>query len=363
MSRVNTHQHWVVFCRVVDNHGDLGVCWRLATQLAQRHKQVTLYVDDASALTWMAPDGGEGVKVLAWPDDNAVLAPHAPADVVIEAFGCDIPLSFQATMAAWPQAPVWINLEYFSAEAAALRNHGLPSPVMSGPAKGMTKWFYYPGLTEDSGGVMGGLSAMTSSGMTSSGMTNSGNTGSDGKHVSALKISLFCYEPASLGLWLEQLNELPQSVVLSVTAGRATQAVRQVLKTWSEPRKFVIEELPYLSHPGFDAMLAAHDLNLVRGEDSLIRAIWAGKAFLWQIYPQDDGVHHTKLEAFLKATHAPDVVVQAHLAWNADQATPLPQLTPSHMATWTAWAQALQQRLQAQTDLVSRLESFVSTHG
>jgi uncharacterized repeat protein (TIGR03837 family) len=250
-------------------------------------------------------------------------------------------------MAAWHKAPVWINLEYFSTEDTALRNHGLPSPVMSGPAKGMTKWFYYPGLTEDSGGVMGGLSAMTNSGMTNI----------------SLKISLFCYEPASLGLWLQQLNKLTQSVVLTVTAGRATQAVRQVLKAWSEPTKFVVEELPYLSHPAFDAMLAAQDLNLVRGEDSLIRAIWAGKAFLWQIYPQDDGVHHTKLAAFLNVTHAPDVVVQAHLAWNAEQPTPLPVLTPSNMAEWTAWAQALQQSLQAQTDLLTRLESFLALHG
>jgi uncharacterized repeat protein (TIGR03837 family) len=348
-SLLSTHSHWAIFCRVVDNHGDLGVCWRLATQLAQRHKQITLYVDDASALSWMAPEGCEGVKVLAWPDDNELLSQHAAADVVIEAFGCDLPQTFQAAMAAWPQAPVWINLEYFSAEDSALRNHGLPSPVMSGPAKGMTKWFYYPGLSERSGGVMGGLI--------------SGMTGSDSEHASALKISLFCYEPASLDLWLQQLNELPQSVVLSVTAGRAMQAVRQSLQGWSEPTKFVIEELPYLSHPGFDAMLGAQDLNLVRGEDSLIRAIWAGKAFLWQIYPQDDGVHHSKLAAFLKATHAPDVVVQAHLAWNAEQPTPLPLLSPSNMAEWTAWAKALQQSLQAQTDLVSRLESFVATQG
>ena len=362
MSRVNTHQHWVVFCRVVDNHGDLGVCWRLATQLAQHGHQVTLYVDDASALAWMAPDGCEGVKVLAWPDDPVSLGHAAAADVVIEAFGCDLTLSFQAAMAAWPQAPVWINLEYFSAEDSALRNHGLPSPVMSGPAKGLRKWFYYPGLTEDSGGVMGGLSAMTNAGMTNSGMTNSGMTTSGMTNIS-LNISLFCYEPASLGMWLQQLNELPHSAVLSVTAGRATQAVRHALQSWTHAPGFRIEELPYLSHPAFDAMLAAQDLNLVRGEDSLIRAIWAGKAFLWQIYPQDDGVHHAKLQAFLQATHAPEVVVQAHLAWNADQPTPLPLLTPSNMAEWTAWAQTLKQRLHAQTDLVSRLESFVATHG
>ena len=361
-SLFSTHSYWAIFCRVVDNHGDLGVCWRLATQLAQRQKQVTLYVDDASALQWMAPDGCEGVKVLAWPDDNAALAPYAKADVVIEAFGCDLPQTFQAAMAAWPKAPVWINLEYFSAEDTALRNHGLPSPVMSGPAKGMTKWFYYPGLTEDSGGVMGGLSAMTNSGMTNSVMTDS-----NGKHAQphppALKISLFCYEPANLGLWLQQLNDLPQDVVMSVTAGRATQAVRQALQGWSEPQRFSIQELPYLSHPAFDAMLAAQDLNLVRGEDSLIRAIWAGKAFLWHIYRQDDGAHHAKLAAFLKATHAPEVVVQAHLAWNAEQPTPLPLLTPPHMVEWTNWAVALRNRLGAQTDLLTRLESFAAAQG
>jgi len=346
-SLLSTHSHWAIFCRVVDNHGDLGVCWRLATQLAKRHKQVTLYVDEASALQWMAPEGCEGVKVLAWPDDNELISQYAAADVVIEAFGCDLPQIYQAAMAAWHKAPVWINLEYFSAEDTALRNHGLPSPVMSGPAKGMTKWFYYPSLTEDSGGVMGGLSALTTSGMTNI----------------SLKISLFCYEPASLGMWLQQLNVLPQDVVISVTAGRATQAVRQALQGWSEPQRFSIQELPYLSHPAFDAMLAAQDLNLVRGEDSLIRAIWAGKAFLWHIYRQDDGAHHAKLAAFLKATHAPEVVVQAHLAWNAEQPTPLPLLTPSHMAEWTHWAVALRNRLGTQTDLLTRLESFAAAQG
>ena len=346
--------HWAIFCKVVDNHGDLGVCWRLATQLAMRHKQVTLYVDEASALQWMAPEGCEGVKVQAWPDDNELPAQYAAADVVIEAFGCDLPHIYQAAMAAWHKAPVWINLEYFSAEDAALRNHGLPSPVMRGPTKGMRKWFYYPGLTEDSGGVM--------SGMTHPDMSPSVQSISV-KPASALKISLFCYEPASLGMWLQQLNDLPQGVSLSVTAGRATQAVRQVLLTYAEPAKFSFKELPYLSQAAFDAMLAAQDLNLVRGEDSLIRAIWAGKAFLWQIYRQDDGAHHAKLAAFLKASHAPDMVVQAHLAWNADHATPLPALSPEVLQVWTDWAGALRGRLAAQTDLLTRLESFAAAQG
>ena len=345
---------------MVDNHGDLGVCWRLATQLTQRGKRVTLYVDDARALSWMAPEGCAGVEVLAWPMESAPLADHAPADVVIEAFGCELPLGFQAAMAAWPKAPVWLNLEYFSAEAEALRNHGLPSPVMIGPAKGLTKWFFYPGLGPHSGGVLGpgpdGRSGHAKPHSPPS--TYPSHTPND-----PLNISLFCYEPASLGLWLEQLNQASPSVHLRVTAGRATAAVSQALQGWQSPPRFTLEELPYLTHPAFDQMLAEQDLNLVRGEDSLVRAIWAGKAFLWQIYPQDDGAHGPKLQAFLQASQAPPVVVQAHLAWNADQATVLPALTPNVMAEWTAWARSLRARLQAETDLLSRLEGFVAAHG
>jgi hypothetical protein len=109
--------------------------------------------------------------------------------------------------------------------------------------------------------------------------------------------------------------------------------------------------------------LASQDLNLVRGEDSLLRAIWAGKAFLWQIYRQDDGAHLKKLTAFLNASLAPDVVVQAHLAWNADHATCLPVLSPEVLKVWTDWAGALRDRLGAQTDLLTRLESFAAAQG
>ena len=40
-------------CKGLDNHGDLGVCWRLARDLATRGHNVRLWVDDAAALHWM----------------------------------------------------------------------------------------------------------------------------------------------------------------------------------------------------------------------------------------------------------------------------------------------------------------------
>ena len=35
-------------------------------------------------------------------------------------------------------------------------------------------------------------------------------------------------------------------------------------------------ELPWLTQPDYDRLLWSADLNFVRGEDSLVRAIWAG---------------------------------------------------------------------------------------
>ena len=138
---------WDLFCRVIDNHGDLGVCWRLAVDLASRGETVRLWVDDARALAWMAPEGAPRVELRPWP-----LQPveDEPADVVIEAFGCDLPEDFVARMAARHVPPEWINLEYLSAEDYVARSHGLPSPQRNG----LVKWFFYPGFDEGSGGLL-----------------------------------------------------------------------------------------------------------------------------------------------------------------------------------------------------------------
>jgi uncharacterized repeat protein (TIGR03837 family) len=130
---------WDIFCRVIDNHGDLGVCWRLCAYLTQRGHTVRLWVDDATALAWMAPQGGTGVTLHPWPDTATLhtLAQDGAfqvGDVVVEAFGCELPDAFQALMAQGTP-PVWVNLEYLSAEGYVARLHGLPSPVLRGPAR------------------------------------------------------------------------------------------------------------------------------------------------------------------------------------------------------------------------------------
>jgi uncharacterized repeat protein (TIGR03837 family) len=81
-------QTWDIFCRVVDNYGDIGVCWRLARQLAAEHScQVRLWVDDIEALRRIWPgisavsqQIAEQVDIRVWPTefDSTI----EPADVV-----------------------------------------------------------------------------------------------------------------------------------------------------------------------------------------------------------------------------------------------------------------------------------------
>ena len=351
-----TSRLWDVFCTVIDNHGDLGVCWRLARQLNQAGQRVRLWVDDASALAWMAPDRPQGpagaIDVLPWsaatrPDTLATLE---PADVWIEAFGCHLPEPFVAHGASTrARPPVWINLEYLSAETQARRNHGLHSPVMSGPAKGWVKRFYYPGFTPDTGGLLRetGLIEHQQGFDRQAWRARHAPALAQGAHL----VSLFCYEPSHLKPWLQDLARTGDHLL--VTPGRALAAVRSALPEL--PGALSWSALPYCDQDGFDQMLWACDLNLVRGEDSLVRAIWAGQPLVWHLYPQHDGAHRAKLEAFLDWLGAPASLRRFHRVWNDIEPGDLPVIDENMRQTWADCVRSARQRLLAQPDLLTGL--------
>jgi uncharacterized repeat protein (TIGR03837 family) len=374
---------WDIFCEVIDNHGDLGVCWRLAAQLATLGHSVRLWIDDASALAWMAPGAAEGrfpgIQVLPWtspfeagmPPDRLESLPMA--DVWIEAFGCEIAPEFIAaqrhsTLGSGQnhsKTPVWINLEYLTAESYVERNHGLPSLVSHGPGQGLTKHFFYPGFTLRTGGLLRepDLMARQAAFQRAAWLARQG-IGWKGERL----VSLFCYEPAALGAWLTLLQAEARPTRLLVTHGRATTAV----KAWFEHQNgakpasqghgsLLISYLPALTQVDYDPLLWACDLNFVRGEDSLVRALWAARPFIWHIYPQDDGAHAAKLEAFLDWLQAPDSLRQFHRAWNGtDRRTELAELPSPDLPAWQACALAARARLLAQDDLLAQLLRFVA---
>ena len=210
--------HWDIFCRVVDNLGDIGVCWRLSADLASRGQRVRLWIDQPEPLRWMAPGALEGdihsVEVIAWttPMAHAAMAGWTPGEVWVEAFGCDpAPECVQRLadqIAEGSPAPVWINLEYLSAEPYVERSHRLPSPVMSGPLKGLTKWFFYPGFTTATGGLLRESDRAEQQAAFDAAVWLRGQGLAS---TAPRRVSLFCYEPPVLAEVLRALGLRSQS--------------------------------------------------------------------------------------------------------------------------------------------------------
>ena len=347
--------HWDLFCRVIDNFGDIGVCWRLAADLGARGQRVRLWVDDPSALAWMAPAGAPGVEVLAWSADTPV---PDPGDAVVEAFGCDPPPAFVTRMRQCKRPPLWINLEYLSAEAFVKRSHGLRSPQLGGPGRGLDKWFFYPGFEPGTAGLIRepGLLDERRRFDGHDWLRSRGVVPQPGERV----VSLFCYASAPVGLLLQALQTVP--TLLLVTPGAASQALQAALAGRPAAPSLRCTALPWLTQPDYDRLLWACDLNFVRGEDSFVRAQWAGAPLVWQIYPQHDAAHAAKLQAFLglmlQDTPAGlDAALRdLYRAWNGLAEAPLvlPDAGP-----WQAHALRWRDRLLAQPDLSSQLLEFV----
>lgn len=362
---------WDVFCKVIDNHGDIGFCWRLCADLAAHGQHVRLWANDASALGWMAPHKTLSIQVLPYPNANdqarvqAVLAQRM-SDVVVETFGCEIAPEFIAQCAYLSSIsgknPLWINLEYLSAESYVERCHAKPSPVLQGAAQGWHKWFFYPGFTPATGGLLREKNLTQRQAAFDPVQWRKKN----GLPAQGRFVSLFCYEPAALQGLLRQWSRQGMdgaTVHLLVSAGRAAKAVAEVTELCPQEDGLLnIVYLPWLSQIDFDHLLWACDLNFVRGEDSLVRALWAGKPWVWQIYPQDDQAHVAKLQAFLTTMQAPADLQDLHTLWNAAQApsnaTPAYNITAEKLTRWQLHAQTVRARLQQQEDLATQLLQF-----
>jgi uncharacterized repeat protein (TIGR03837 family) len=321
---------------------------------------VRLWIDDASALRWMAPDGVDGVELCAWPaDDVEAIESIEPGDVVIEAFGCELPPAALHRMAATARPPVWINLEYLSAEDYVERVHRLPSPQTVGPAAGLRKTFFYPGFTARTGGLLRepGLLDRQARFDREAWLQVRGIKPEPGERL----VSLFCYGQPALPSLLDRLAQRP--TLLLATVGQASRQVGELLGASLRRGHLRAHLLPAIPQTAYDELLWASDLNLVRGEDSFVRAQWAGKPFVWQAYPQYDAAHLDKVQAFVArfvADTPPAFAASVHRFWSAwnDAALPLPSLpsTPDWQAHCSAW----RARLAMQDDLVTQLIGFVA---
>ena len=360
---MNQHvaKRWDVFCRIVDNFGDIGVCWRLSQQLAYEHNlQVRLFIDDLAVASHIIPALNcelnsqiiNHVEILTWQSADTT---H-PADVAVETFSCELPANY---LAAIQGNTIWVNLEHLSAEPWVAEFHARSSNNTK-PAR----HFFFPGFTEATGGLIREADIFPKNQL----ITNKQQLETD-----TLKVSLFCYPHAPITDLLNAMAESNQRVDCYVPASSILPYIAdffniKAIETGSilSKKNLTVHIVPFLSQTDYDKLLASCDINFVRGEDSWIRAIWATKPFIWQPYLQTENTHVTKLNAFLDLfyadceAHAKDVVYKANAAWVTGQIT---------ADIWQNYIDALHvtkpftlnkaSQLATQTDLASKLVIFL----
>ena len=368
---------WDVFCSVVDNYGDIGVTWRLARQLVAEHQQgVRLWVDDLRAFVPLCPEADvnaarqwqQGVEVCQWPEQ---WQPTDVADVVVEAFACKLPEGYLQAMKARATPALWINLEYLSAEDWVSGCHGLPSMRPDG----LKRMFFFPGFDTGTGGLLREADVLQrrrafeqdpqarQAFLQGLGVFPASN---------ARLVSLFAYENTGLASWLDAMAAGSVPTHLLVPQGRIMGdllrwlGVDQLALGSVEQRgALTVQTLPFVRQEDYDHLLWSCDFNAVRGEDSFVRAQWAGRPLLWHIYEQEEDAHWVKLNAFL-ALYVKDLspaAAQAFTgmwhAWNSggDMAQSW-NLLLEHWPEITAHAErwCLEQSLQA--DLAQALVLF-----
>jgi uncharacterized repeat protein (TIGR03837 family) len=377
-----------IFCRVIDHFGDIGVTWRLVRQLQREHDwRIRLWVDDLDSfqrleprISCVATQNIEGIEIIHWPHSTD----FTPAPIVIATFSCDLPdpyvenLRAQRNQPSARQESQWINLEYLSAENWVEGCHGRPSLR----ADGLSSHFFFPGFTNQTGGLLreSALIAQRDTWQRDRAtqrafLENLGLSQAAiaalfpfmGAHSAARLVNLFCYNNAPVTALIEVLRADSRQTVLLIPEGIHPQY------TSGQQGQLFIERVPFLPQTEYDKVLWIADLNFVRGEDSIVRGIWAGKPLIWQIYPQTENTHLVKLRAWFAQTGFPEDICSVMMHWNpeSDQTHSAAtddcaafglalqrQLEPENFHAWQQHAHRFCTSQTAQTDLATTLTRF-----
>lgn len=438
-----------LFCQVVDNYGDIGVCWRLAKDLhhlvqtyayeqdtsdtafsaqtivshtasaqntfteyhpfysckpnagdtasssqtftfakhsllerffrVDRHYPIRLWVDDLHSFARIEPRVDpqlkqqqiEGICIMLW--DKSLCATTTPATIVIEAFGTQLDEPFIQAMPQ--QTQCWFNLEYLSAETWVESFHGQASPQ----ANGVPKYFFFPGFNEKTGGLIRESALLPTLSAFQHDASQIRHWLAQYLHPDVAQahaadtrlVSIFCYPSAPFECLLKSLHQqylvdarptlllipegvLPNAETILHHYLSASQTTIPSPLDKQYPQSIRIHRFSFLPQEQFDFLLSACEMNIVRGEDSFVRAIWSGKPFIWHIYEQQALTHIEKLNAWLNSAQAPTLIAETLCAWNNYAAWNNPQILPPDTSEETSQYQ----RAYYQEQLSQRLASW-----
>ncbi|NLA51964.1 MAG: elongation factor P maturation arginine rhamnosyltransferase EarP [Alcaligenaceae bacterium] len=301
-----------IFCRVIDNFGDIGVCWRLAQSLPSK-SNIRLWVDDLNSFHRIEPELDpslyqqqvKGIEVNHW---HPQITDWQAADLVIEAFACDLPEGYLKVMKGHTRC--WLNLDYLSAEEWVENFHLQPSIQPNG----VPKYFFFPGFNDKTGGLLRHHKALQNKQEKNQFLADllPAECYAYYQDKDPLLINLFCYTHAPISALLDSLPK-ERAIMIIVAESVAPQLESMAAKCSSNA---YIQQLNFIVQTDYDCLLQAADINLIRGEDSFVQAHWAQKPMLWHIYAQDEDYHLVKLNAWLEAINAPLWLQQLNTLWN-----------------------------------------------
>lgn len=384
-----------LFCQVIDHYGDIGVTWRLAKQLNKEHGiSLRLWVDDLNVFARIEPriiaqadqQTIDQIDIRRWVKDTA---PPKPYPIVISSFCCPLGTDWLKRMSA-ESNPCWVELEYLSAEPWVESHHGLSSKR----SDGLNPTFFYPGFTNQTAGLIRERNIIQERDAWQADMAQQNHFL---KHIGVpinphvprpFYVSLFAYPQAPFQSFFNALNRSSkwnasqashlhhtlQSSLIFDSTQTATQQLKNIHILIPEgvslPDNLITspsvtwQRIPFLTQADYDKLLWSMNLNVVRGEDSFMRALWAGKPLIWHIYRQTENTHLTKLNAWLARTELPQPVKEAMLAWSSPNQSDqletalLEALSAENWLNWQQTANQYTQKLAILPDLATNLAHF-----
>jgi uncharacterized repeat protein (TIGR03837 family) len=397
-----------IFCQCIDNFGDAGVTYRFAKEFkaARPDCRVRLFINNMHTLHAIESgiDPSKPVQeyesvvyVKVWKGFDPAESGMGVADVLVEAFACDIPEKVFET--ALYSSKLIINLEYLSAEDWVEEYHLFESLLGRGTAR---KFFFMPGFRETTGGLIinSKLRAIREGGGLDRLAVINGVVGGLGASLKpeddTLVGTVFTYEHGFDTL-LADLAELGRDTLLIVFGEKSRQGMTATLGRllgespqpedpgayYAGPRHTYknvrILYAPFIPQHDYDTLLCCADFNIVRGEDSLARAVLSGKPFIWHAYIQAEKHQCVKAEALLKAmrpyyreSESGDVFADYSammMAFNDAAATSTDQVTPERYGAFfkdlkkhERAARAINYFMHQSCDLIAKFRDFLDRY-
>lgn len=346
-----------IFCDVIDNFGDAGFCLRLSRDLCKFYN-VTLFCNNLTVLKKITNkedlSSSSKLQIYSWPNSNNYY--HSP-NIVIEAFSCRVPSCLIDEYKK--NNPLIIELEYLTAESFADDCHGLASF-----SDGLPRYFFFPGFTHKTGGLIFEKDFIEYANKSS--ICNSSST---------KILTLFSYHEANHYALIKALSNSKFKFEINLFEGLQLEAINKLLSTNLnigdnlKLDNINFKVIPMVSQKEYDKMLISSDLNLVRGEDSIVRAMFSGKPFLWNIYPQEENAHKLKLEALfsrmkecLEEIDLIEQIKDINLSYN-NYGSALEKINFDEIYTsWTLLNKKWSAYLQSLGSLTDNLHKFIEDH-